>query len=70
MQKKRIVGSHFANYKEAWEANRLVCKRAIHPLLSETYPLAETGEAAYQVHHTGRSARSACCAWRRRKGSG
>jgi crotonyl-CoA reductase len=51
MQKKRIVGSHFANYREAWEANRLVCKRAIHPLLSETYPLAETGEAAYQVHH-------------------
>jgi crotonyl-CoA reductase len=51
MQKKRIIGSHFANYKEAWEANRLVCKRAIHPLLSETYPLAETGEAAYQVHH-------------------
>ncbi len=51
MQKKRIVGSHFANYREAWEANRLVCKRAIHPLLSETYSLAETGEAAYQVHH-------------------
>ena len=51
MHKKRIIGSHFANYREAWEANRLVCKRAIHPLLSETYPLAETGEAAYRVHH-------------------
>jgi crotonyl-CoA reductase len=51
MQKKRIIGSHFANYREAWEANRLVCKRAIHPLISATYPLAETGEAAYQVHH-------------------
>ena len=51
MNKKRIIGSHFANYREAWEANRLVCKRAIHPLLSETYPLAETGEAAYRVHH-------------------
>ena len=38
MNKKRIIGSHFANYREAWEANRLVCKRAIHPLLSETYP--------------------------------
>ncbi len=50
MQKKRIVGSHFANYKEAWEANRLVCKRAIHPLLSNTFPLEEAGEAAYQVH--------------------
>jgi len=51
MNKKRIIGSHFANYREAWEANRLVCKRAIHPLLSEIYPLAETGEAAYRVHH-------------------
>ncbi len=24
MTLKRIVGSHFANYKEAWEANRLI----------------------------------------------
>ena len=44
MNKKQIIGSHFANYREAWEANRLVVKRAIHPLLSETYPLEETGE--------------------------
>jgi crotonyl-CoA reductase len=51
MNKKRILGSHFANYREAWDANRLVCKRAIHPLLSEIHPLAETGEAAYRVHH-------------------
>ena len=51
MNKKQIIGSHFANYREAWEANRLVVKRAIHPLLSETYPLEETGEAALQVHH-------------------
>jgi len=50
MQKKRIIGSHFANYKEAWEANRLTCKRAIHPLLSGTYPLEQTGEATLQVH--------------------
>ena len=51
MNKKRIIGSHFANYKEAWEANRLVCKRAIHPLLSETYLMTDVGEAAYRVHH-------------------
>ena len=51
MHKKRIIGSHFANYREAWEANRLVGKRAIHPLLSEVYPLAQAGEAAYRVHH-------------------
>ncbi|MDQ3876808.1 MAG: crotonyl-CoA carboxylase/reductase [Actinomycetota bacterium] len=48
---KRIIGSHFANYKEAWEANRLADLGMIHPILSKTYPLSETGEAAYQVHH-------------------
>nr|WP_030371034.1 crotonyl-CoA carboxylase/reductase [Streptomyces rimosus] len=47
---KRIVGSHFANYREAWEANRLIAKGKIHPTLSQTYPLRETGQAAYDVH--------------------
>jgi crotonyl-CoA reductase len=50
MNLKRIVGSHFANYKEAWEANRLIARAAIHPTLSKSYPLAETGQAAYDVH--------------------
>ena len=50
MHLKRIIGSHFANYKEAWEANRLACLGKIHPILSETYPLTEVGEAAYRVH--------------------
>jgi crotonyl-CoA reductase len=47
---KRIIGSHFANYKEAWEANRLIDLGMIHPILSKTYPLTETAEAAWQVH--------------------
>jgi crotonyl-CoA reductase len=51
MRLKRLVGSHFANYKEAWEANRLVSKGMIHPVLSQVFPLEGTGEAAYQVHH-------------------
>jgi crotonyl-CoA reductase len=51
MKLKRIVASHFANYKEAWEANRLIAEGAIQPILSTVYPLTETGEAAYQVHH-------------------
>ena len=51
MHLKSIIGSHFANYKEAWEANRLADLGMIHPILSKTYPLAETGEAAYQVHN-------------------
>ena len=51
MNLKSIIGSHFANYKEAWESNRLADLGMIHPILSKTYPLAESGEAAYQVHH-------------------
>jgi len=50
MSLKRIVGSHFANYREAWEANRLVSRGAIHPTLSRTYPLDQTGQAAFDVH--------------------
>jgi crotonyl-CoA reductase len=51
MKLKTIKGSHFANYREAWDANRLVAKGRINPILSVTYPLDQTGEAAYQVHH-------------------
>ncbi|MEY2580589.1 MAG: crotonyl-CoA reductase [Ilumatobacteraceae bacterium] len=51
MRLKRLIGSHFANYKEAWEANRLISKGMIHPVLSQVFPLDATGEAAYQVHH-------------------
>jgi crotonyl-CoA reductase len=50
MNLKRIVGSHFANYREAYEANRLIAKGLIHPTLSKTYALADTGQAAYDVH--------------------
>ncbi|MDT0320269.1 crotonyl-CoA carboxylase/reductase [Streptomyces millisiae] len=50
MSLKRVVGSHFANYREAWEANRLVAKGRVHPTLSRVYPLAETGQAAHEVH--------------------
>ena len=50
MKLKRLIASHFANYREAWEANRLISRGAIQPLLSAVYPLGDTGEAAYQVH--------------------
>ena len=49
MHVKRIIGSHFANYREAWEANRLVGRGRIHPTLSKTYPLEQTGQAAFEV---------------------
>jgi crotonyl-CoA reductase len=57
MHLKTIVGSHFANYREAWEANRLIDLGMIHPILSATFPLAATGEAAWNVHtnaHVGK----------------
>ncbi len=50
MNLKRIIGSHFANYREAWEANRLIAKGLVHPTLSKTHPLSDTGLAAFEVH--------------------
>jgi crotonyl-CoA reductase len=51
MKLKSIKSSHFANYREAWEANRLIAKGRIQPVLSATFALEQVGEAAYQVHH-------------------
>ena len=50
MNLKRIIGSHFANYREAWEANDLIARGLIHPTLSRTYDLEDVGQAAYDVH--------------------
>ncbi len=50
MKLKKIISSHFANYREAWAANQLICEGKIHPILSAVYPLDQVGEAAYQVH--------------------
>jgi crotonyl-CoA reductase len=57
MNLKRIVASHFANYREAWEANRLVDLGMIHPILTRTYGLEDVGEAAWAIHtnaHAGK----------------
>jgi crotonyl-CoA reductase len=50
MKLKSIKSSHFANYREAWEANRLISLGKIQPILSAVYPLEQAGEAATQVH--------------------
>ena len=50
MNLKRIIGSHFANYREAWLANRLVSRARVHPTLSRVYPLEQTGQAVADVH--------------------
>src|SRR6195952_3378493 len=39
MRLKRLIGSHFANYREAWDANRLISKGMIHPVLSQLFSL-------------------------------
>jgi crotonyl-CoA reductase len=51
MKLKSIKSSHFANYREAWAANKLICDGKIQPILSKTYSLDDTGQAAYEVHH-------------------
>jgi crotonyl-CoA reductase len=50
MSLKRIIGSHFANYREAYEANRLIAKGMIFPTVSKSFPLEESGQAAFEVH--------------------
>lgn len=57
MSLKRVIGSHFANYREAAEANRLIGKGRIHPALSTTYCLDDAGVATQSVHantHVGK----------------
>lgn len=54
---KSIIGSHGANYNEAMETTRLVCKGNISPVLSKVFLFSEVKEAVYQVHqgnHVGK----------------
>ena len=51
MNLKQIKASHFANYREAWDANQLISRGMIQPILSAVFPLTEVGDAALQVHH-------------------
>jgi len=50
MKLKRIVSSHFANYRESFEMNRLIDRGAIQPVMSEVYDLESVGEAALKTH--------------------
>jgi crotonyl-CoA reductase len=51
MHQKTLKGCHFANYREAWDANRLVAEAKVYPALSAVYPFEETAEATLQVYH-------------------
>ena len=50
MKLKSIISSHFANYQEAWEMNRLIDRGVIQPVMSEVFMLEQTGEAALKTH--------------------
>ena len=47
---KKIIGSHGANYYEAAQAVRLICKGMLTPVLSEVYPLSRTADAIFKMH--------------------
>jgi crotonyl-CoA reductase len=49
MKLKNILSSHFANYQEAWDMNRLIDRGAIQPVMSAVYPLEQVGDAARAV---------------------
>jgi crotonyl-CoA reductase len=51
MNQKTLKGCHFANYREAWEANRLIGEGRIHPVLSAVFPFEQVADAVNQVHH-------------------
>jgi crotonyl-CoA reductase len=70
MNLKRIIGSHFANYRESFEANRLIDKGLVHPTLSKVYPLAETGQAALDVHTNSHQGKVGVVALAPREGLG
>ena len=70
MSLKRIIGSHFANYRESFEANRLVAKGLIHPTVSKVYPLSETGQAAMDVHSNNHQGKIGVLALAPREGLG
>ncbi|MHB8296714.1 MAG: crotonyl-CoA carboxylase/reductase [Acidimicrobiales bacterium] len=49
MKLKTIKGSHFANYREAHEMNRLIAKGKVQPILSKVFAMEDAGQAAYEV---------------------
>jgi crotonyl-CoA reductase len=50
MKLKRLIASHFANYAEAYAANRLINEGKIQPLLSQVHSLNDVGIAARSIH--------------------
>ena len=70
MKLKRIVSSHFANYQEAWNMNRLIDQGRIQPVMSACYDLERRRRGrARSSTRTRPRASSPSAAWRRRRAS-
>ena len=50
MKLKRLISSHFANYAEAWAANKLIDQGRIHPIMSDVFSLDQIGAATLAMH--------------------
>src|SRR5688572_20231351 len=70
MKLKRLLSSHFANYAEAWAANRLIDQGRIQPLLSAVHPLTDVGAAARSVHRNEHEGKIGVLCLARREGLG
>ena len=51
MNLKRIVGTHFANYREAWAANRLIARGGSTPRCRRWSRWSGPRRPCYDVHH-------------------
>ncbi len=70
MKLKRLIASHFANYSEAWAANRLIDQGRIQPVLIEASTRSTTSaRRRSRSTATSTTASSACSAWRPAKAS-
>ena len=64
MKLKTIKGSHFANYREAWDANRLICDGKVLPAALGGLPARPRwARRPTRCTTTCTRARSACSAW-------
>jgi hypothetical protein len=62
MNLKRIVGSHFANYKESWEANRLIARASSTRRCPDLPARRDRPGGVRRAPATCTRARSACSA--------
>src|SRR5437764_13003969 len=51
MKRNSNTSSHIATHREAWEANDLIARGMVQPILSTVHPLEQVGEATRLVHH-------------------